>query len=219
MAERHFHLFGKLCARPENATDYATQRVIYFQNAHKFKLLGHYSDIRAHWPTWRGWHFRLAGKRYTWTGGVFPISESVAYFAPRRIIVQFSANLSLCGGTPEFGRIGRQGRDTFPSGRGALRISGKRFPDFGEHERLCDPNGYLPNFHKFELLGHYPRIRAHWPTWQEYISISPWGFTRGRETFFRPRATFPDFGKRDRLCDPNGYFPNSHKFKHPGHYP
>ena len=84
-----------------------------------------------------GCHFQMAGKRHTWPGSVFPISENVADYATRRVISHISENLSFYVVSPKFRRTGGLDMDAFPSGRETLHMARgvsrfrKRFPRSG----------------------------------------------------------------------------------------
>ena len=65
-----------------------------------------------------------------------------------------SQNLSLWSIRQKFGRIGRRGKETFPSGRKTLQATGRRSPDFGKRDKLCDPKDYLfAKSPKFRIFG------------------------------------------------------------------
>ena len=72
-----------------------------------------------------GRYYHSDGKRFPDFGNRFPISENAEDFATHMVISDISANLSFLEISSKFGRIGRLGRKTCPSGRG-------RFPDFGK---------------------------------------------------------------------------------------
>ena len=124
-------------------------------------------------------------------GRRFPVSEGAKDF-PTQWHIYFPnfPNLSSWGIIPKFGRIGRHGRPTFPSCRyrylwpgvvggwgGAFLISENAI-DFATQRII-----YFRNSPKFKLMGTYPIIWAHRPTWQENIPTWPENARMAAERF------------------------------------
>ena len=117
-----------------------------------------------------GIHFHLAGKRYKWHVGVFPISETfpisgnAAEFSTQWVISDIPANLSCYEISSDFRRISRLGRETFPSGLGTLHMDSGRFPDSGKRVPISETAAEFatqmvtPNFHIFKLIWDYLEI-------------------------------------------------------------